>query len=259
MTERTGYPDGIPCWVELTTPDTVAASVFYGDLLGWSCEDLSEQTGRYMMCSVNGRPVAALTLQTDPSAESGWNVYLATSDVEVTAAKVEANGGKLLTPPTAEPGFGHYAVAADPTGATFGLWQADPFIGSQLHSEPGAMCWHEINTVDGRAADAFYRALFGYEQEQIGDGAGFDYTVWQLDGEQVCGRLKMTDEWAGVAPHWMTYFAVADCDAAASRVPELGGELAHGPFDSAYGRMAVVGDPFRAPFTLCRLPDDQQD
>ncbi|GAA2854160.1 VOC family protein [Streptosporangium fragile] len=258
MAERTGYPDGAPCWVELATPDAAAVSGFYAGLFGWTCQDQGEEFGHYTMCSLDGRAVAAISpAQGAPPAgapSSYWSVYLATSDVDAGAATVEANGGKLLAPPMDVPGFGRFAYATDPTGAAFGLWQAGPFSGAQLHDEPGALCWSEVTTTDGAAADTFYRALFGYEQEQTGDGAAFDYTVWRIGGTEVCGRLQMDENWAGIAPHWMAYFAVPDCDAAVRRVTELGGALGYGPFDTPHGRMAVVSDPAGAHFTLCRRP-----
>ncbi|GAA5053616.1 hypothetical protein HNP84_002821 [Thermocatellispora tengchongensis] len=257
MSEVTAYQDGAPCWAELSTDDVAAAVRFYSGLLGWSCEDQGEEFGHYTMCSVGGRPVAAISPQ-PPEEEPGpatWGLYLSASDVEATVAKVEPNGGKILAPPGDVPGFGRFAIVCDPQGAVFGLWQEGPFAGAGRYAEPGAMAWHELNTTDAYGADAFYRALFGYEQEQIGDGAGFDYTVWSLGGRQVAGRMLMSEEWqeqGDIPPHWMTYFAVADCDLAAERARELGGEVHHEPFDSPYGRLAVLSDPSDAIFTIIR-------
>ena len=41
-------------------------------------------------------------------------------------------------------------------------------------------------------------------------------------------------------PHWRTYFAVDDLDATIAKVVELGGSVVTMPFDSPFGRMAVV-------------------
>ena len=47
----------------------------------------------------------------------------------------------------------------------------------------------------------------------------------------------------GVPNHWHVYFAVADADAAAAKVTELGGSVLVEPFDTPVGRMAVVARP----------------
>jgi hypothetical protein len=162
--------------------------------------------------------------------------------------------------PTQVMDAGRMCVGIDPTGAVFGAWQAGSHTGAQKVNEPGAVCWNELNTRDGKAADAFYSAVFGDQPEQVGDGETFDYTVWKVgEGDkatQVCGRLQMTAEWPAEIPaHWMTYFAVDDCDKAAERVAELGGKVQQAPFDSPYGRVAVVADPWGATFSLMQLAD----
>jgi predicted enzyme related to lactoylglutathione lyase len=54
--------------------------------------------------------------------------------------------------------------------------------------------------------------------------------------------------------YWSVFFSVADADAAAAKVRELGGTLVREPFDSPHGRMAPCTDPAGAQVTLCRLP-----
>ena len=35
MSERNGYPPGVPCWVDTQQPDPRAAMRFYEGLFGW--------------------------------------------------------------------------------------------------------------------------------------------------------------------------------------------------------------------------------
>ena len=58
---------------------------------------------------------------------------------------------------------GRMTIAQDPTGATFGVWQANQHIGAQLANDPGTMNWNECQTSDPAAAGAFYEAVFGVE------------------------------------------------------------------------------------------------
>jgi predicted enzyme related to lactoylglutathione lyase len=51
-------------------------------------------------------------------------------------------------------------------------------------------------------------------------------------------------------PHWRTYFAVTDTDRAAGRATELGGAVGAPPFDTAFGRVAVLSDPAGGHFSV---------
>jgi len=251
MVERTSYLDGEPCWVDVLTPDLEAGKRFYQAMFGWQFQDSGPEFGNYTMSEINGRPVAGIS-PPPPGGEAGppaWSVYLWSSDVAATAARIDQFGGKVVMGPMEIPGSGHMLIASDPTGAFFGVWQGTGHRGSGYLGEPGSLAWSEVNTRDGEAADAFYRGLFGYEQERV-DG-GMNYTVWSLDGNQVCGRMTLGPEFGPeIPPHWMVYFAVDDADAAAERATAAGGRLNHGPFDSPYGRIAILTDPHGAVFSV---------
>jgi predicted enzyme related to lactoylglutathione lyase len=51
----------------------------------------------------------------------------------------------------------------------------------------------------------------------------------------------------------MSYVAVADVDACARRVTELGGKVCVPPTDISVGRFAVVNDPGGATFSIITL------
>jgi uncharacterized protein len=58
---------------------------------------------------------------------------------------------------------------------------------------------------------------------------------------------------AQAPPHWLAYFAVADCDAAASRAVSLGAMTYMPPTDiPGTGRFAVFADPQGAMFAIYR-------
>lgn len=245
------YPDGAPCWVDLSTPDLAGARRFYGELLGWSFDEPVAEMGHYTTCRRDGKRIAGMApKQEGLEMPTTWSVYLKTADADDLARRIGAAGGKLVMEPMAIPGQGRMMFGFDPTGAAFGAWEPASHTGAELVNDTGAMCWHEVNTRDGERADGFYRELFGFEQSQIGDGQKFDYTVWSLEGQPICGRLQMDEQWAGLPPHWMTYFLVDRCDESAAKVRELGGKVMHGPFDSAHGRIAVIADPYGAVFSL---------
>ncbi|MGH8999742.1 MAG: VOC family protein [Acidimicrobiia bacterium] len=47
---------------------------------------------------------------------------------------------------------------------------------------------------------------------------------------------------AEIPPHWMVYFAVADCDATVNEAAALGGQVVKPPDDIPQGRFAIVAD-----------------
>lgn len=257
MPVRTGYRDGEPSWADVTSPDPATSRDFYGTLFGWTFVDTGPEMGNYLMCLSGERTVAGIT--SAPAGFDGvppmWSLYVATSDAAETARRIDAAGGKVLMSPMEVAGAGTMIYAFDPLGAAFGVWQAGEHTGSQLFAEPGALSWAEVYTPDGAATDAFYKAIFGYEQRQLGDGVNVDYTSWALGGDTVCGRMRMTPDYpADMPPHWMVYFAVSDVDAATQTVRELGGRVARGPADSPYGRWSTVTDPHGAAFAIVTLP-----
>lgn len=56
-------PEGAPCWADAMFPDLEAAKSFYGDLLGWTFGESSEEYGNYTQAYSGGKNVAALSPQ----------------------------------------------------------------------------------------------------------------------------------------------------------------------------------------------------
>ncbi|MCU1514621.1 MAG: glyoxalase, partial [Microbacteriaceae bacterium] len=54
----------------------------------------------------------------------------------------------------------------------------------------------------------------------------------------------------GVTAHWITYFIVADSDAAAATITRLGGTVTESPKDTPFGRMGKALDSTGAPFAF---------
>jgi predicted enzyme related to lactoylglutathione lyase len=258
MSGVTKHEAGTFCWVDLSTTDAASAKRFYGELFGWSHEDLpAGEHGVYTMLRRGGRDVAALSElspeQRELSAPPHWLCYVAVDDADASAARVKALGGQVVAGPFDVPGAGRMALVADPGGAQFALWQAREHAGAGLAGEPGSMCWHELAARDEPRSRAFYGELFGWSPRATGAGASA-YTEWQRRGRAVGGMIAMTAEWGDVAPHWMAYSAVDDADALAARAAALGGKIRVPPTDiSEVGRFAVIDDPQGATFSILRL------
>lgn len=117
----------------------------------------------------------------------------------------------------------------------------------------GHFCWPELASPDPEASKAFYGELFGWEARELATARGA-YTVFQLEGLDVAAAYRA--EGPQCPPHWGAYLAVADADATAARIRELGGEVLMGPFEAEQaGRMALVKDPSGAEFALWQARD----
>jgi len=145
---------------------------------------------------------------------------------------------------------GRMAVAVDPAGAVFGVWQARAFPGAQIVNEPGTMRWNEQMSRDFEGSKAFYTAVFGYEYRDMSRD-GLSYATFKVDGRDVGG---IGDLHAGVPAStpasWRMYFGAVDTDASVVRVQANGGSVIREPIDHPYGRMSTVADDQGAVFTL---------
>jgi predicted enzyme related to lactoylglutathione lyase len=254
MSEVSSYEPGMPAWVDLGTNDPEGARRFYRELLGWEFQVGSADTGHYATCLIRGHAVAGILGEPVPAGTpTAWTTYLASDDVDDTAGRISAAGGQVTAEPADVMDEGRMAIAADATGAVFGLWQAGKHPGASLVSEPGAVSWTELQTGDLDTAKAFYTAIFGYSWQET--PGGLRYATFSVGGHLSGGALGIPEEWhAGDRPNprWLTYFAVDDVDAAAASAERLGGDILFPPQDSPFGRFAVLRDPQGATFNAIR-------
>ncbi len=252
MPEFTEYETGTPCWIDVTSPDLDATIAFYSGLFGWEADrDPRPEAGGYTMFSLKGKHVAAASPPQQEDTPPYWTTYLASADVDDTAARVREAGGTVLADPFDVFEAGRMTIAVDPTGAAFGVWQADQHIGAQLANEPGTLSWNECRTPDAAAAEQFYRAVFDYSVTATPMGQDEPYRVLEVGGKGIAGLMQ----WADGPPSWATTFNVADADGSCARAEELGARVVREPFDiPSIGRYAALEDPVGAGFGVIQDP-----
>ncbi len=111
---------GAMCWNELMTDEPEKAAEFYEKVLGVKSETAPGPTP-YTSLNVDGRAVAGILPKPEAAGDvpSSWDVYFASDDVDATAEKVAAAGGKALREPFDIPDMARMAVFQDPQGAVF--------------------------------------------------------------------------------------------------------------------------------------------
>ncbi|MGH9090415.1 MAG: VOC family protein [Acidimicrobiales bacterium] len=254
MLHRDKAPEGAPCWADLWTSDVEGSRRFYADLFGWEAQEPSAEFGGYFMFHRDGVPVAgAMGDMGDMPADDSWKVFLATDDIARTVREAEAAGAMVAAPPVPIADLGVQAVMVDPTGARVGAWQAGTFPGFTVLGEHGAPSWSELHTRDYPAALDFYRTVFRWQTQVVGDDDHFRYSVMRDPSGD--GELAGIMDAAGFLPpdqgaQWSVYWEVDDVAASVARVRELGGGVVMEPEDTPYGTLASVADPAGAAFKL---------
>ncbi|MFC7304076.1 VOC family protein [Streptomyces monticola] len=241
-------PLGTPTWIDLAVTDVDAAKAFYGAVFDWEFATTAGGTH----CLLNGLPVAGLR-QADDEAEAGhgWIAHLATDDCDGLAKRVTAAGGTLLDAPHEVGDLGRAALAVDPTGARFGLWQGRARPGCRLVNEPGTLVRNDLVTTEPGAARAFYSAVFDFTLDGNEDLPGMDFTFLRRpDGHEIGGILGLPD---APASAWATTFEVADTDETVARATAAGVSSVTRE-ETPYGRSATLTDPFGAEFSVIARP-----
>ncbi len=252
-------PHGHVAWVDVQSPDIKKSRPWYADLFGWKYEGGDDpQMGFYTNAQLRGRNVAGLgQMMAESPFPAVWSLYFATDDIAATTSKVAELGGTVVVPPMEIPTQGHMAVYQDPTGAFFGAWQSLSHKGSQVIGETGALLWNDLSTGDIPKALAFYTQLFGLTAEKV-DMPDGEYFTLSKDGQMIGGLGGMPP---GIPedhhPSWNTYLGVEDVDAAVAKIEATGGGKHSPPFDTPWGRMCPVKDPWGASFYVMKPAPDQ--
>lgn len=112
---------GALTWNDLVTPDADAAARFYGELLGWTAEEIPD-AGGYRVIRNGERANGGI----QPTAPGGgtppsWMPYFGHEDVDRLVGEIGDLGGRLYNGPVRMP-QGSIAIFGDPQGAVFAAW-----------------------------------------------------------------------------------------------------------------------------------------
>jgi predicted enzyme related to lactoylglutathione lyase len=116
---------------EIPFEDKQRAMDFYGRCFGWQLQDMPEMN--YVMANTvatgpDYRPTEPGAINGGlfqrPKEAPGPVIYVGVSSVDESIKKVQAAGGKVVTPKTPIPGMGAYARISDLEGNIIGLFEA---------------------------------------------------------------------------------------------------------------------------------------
>ena len=237
----TPWPVGTPCWIDLATSDPDGASAFYSGLFGWETRSGPAEVGGYRMALLRASVVAGIR-PVAQGAPASWTTHLAVADAAASLNDVVEAGGRVVSPPVSLSTEGAIALAQDPTGVPFGIWEPGELIGAERVNEPGSFCWAELLSHDPVASSGFNTRVFGHAYSDRG-GPDFSYAMVRVGDVAVAGAAAIGPPRLGdpaVEPQWLVYFSVGDTDAVADRVQALGGRLELSPTETRHGRMSLL-------------------
>ncbi len=250
------HPPGSFCWIELATTDQDTATRFYPSLFGWIVNDTPMGPGEtYSLFQIDGRDVAAAYSMRAGQLSQGvpphWLLYVSVADADVAVERAQQLGGTALMPAFDVMDYGRMAVLQDPAGAALAVWQPRTNIGIGVTGTDGTLCWADLSTPDRERVEPFYAGLFGWTFGKEDEDPSHAY--WHImNGEAFIGGMTPpAHRGPHTPPHWLAYFAVADCDATAAKGRELGATVFLPPttFEDV-GRMAVLANPQGAVFAI---------
>ncbi len=240
-------------WYEHVSNDVLAASRFYQPLFGWQTLAMDMgPAGSYHMIHNGGEGIGGYRVAL-PGVPNHWVSYLSVPDVDASCTAAAQSGANVLMPPTDFSPVGRGATIADPQGASFSLWKSAQGDRPDGPAALGDWCWNELMTTDTAAALRFYEEVFAYSHERVANGPSGSYFLLKTGATMRAGMMQCPV--AGMAPAWLPYVRVGDCDATAARAVELGASLRVPPADIAnVGRFCVITDPLGVAIAVLR-PD----
>jgi len=241
------YP-GKFIWHDLLTPDSLSAGKFYEKLFGWQID----YKGQYAVVRNRGKLIAGI-LQIEPAdgrARNGvWIPSVSVADVDAAVSLVKANGGKILKVPVDMDQRGRAVLISDLQRADLVLLSAKGGDPADTEAAFGNWLWDEIWTNDPDEIEEFYRSVLGYDEIASGD----KYDVFKYKGKWRAGIRHVQDDREHML--WVPVVRVADPEAIAQRVRELGGVVWVSPNEApSKGDTALIADTTGALLLIQRWP-----
>lgn len=116
--------------------------------------------------------------------------------------------------------------------------------------QPGQVGWVDLTVDNATEVRDFYRAVVGWEYQDVDMDGYADFAMTNLEGTPVTGICHARGVNEGLPPVWLVYFVVLDLQFAVDEAVGRGGSVLRAPTAVGGGQLAVVRDPAGAVFAL---------
>ncbi|MGW0363783.1 VOC family protein [Streptomyces sp. NPDC002990] len=229
---------------------------FYGAVAGWTFRPARLGEG-FSVAELDGVPVAGIgALAGDLAMPVAWTPYFAVDDADVAAARIRERSGTLAVGPVSFASGGRGALAADPDGAVFGVWQGAVSADWRVGRGP-APAWLELRTRNAFDAAIFYGGVLEWATGRAGCcevSYEEDQVVLRQAGEPVArlnsGPVEIAAYSSHIRPRWHVHFRVPRLEPAVEAAVALGGSTVTEVTSNATERWVTLRDPDGALFAL---------
>lgn len=241
-------PAGRIVWFDYLTSEPAKAQTLFRALFGWTSQTVTMPitSGTYTMIVSDGKTIGGYgaphpgtpTIRfSEPYAR--WLPHFQVASGHESAAKAKNLGAKMLREPTP---FGEMtsklAVAIDPNGQSFAMWQPPKVDGDPgWAGPPNTFCWAELYTSNTSSSVSFYKTIGGYTETKNPLPDGGTYHLLERDGAPRAGvRTPMQ----AIQPGWFAWVRVPDLAATAAKAQQLDATIVMPPANG----MALLVDPW---------------
>ncbi|MCG6536107.1 MAG: hypothetical protein L7F78_15760, partial [Syntrophales bacterium LBB04] len=190
--------------------------------------------------------------------QPAWLSFFSVGDVDAAKKVALQNGAKVLSEPHSIPDRGRQAVFEDPQGAVFAVLASSSGDPADVLTAPGEWIWISLITSDPDTDAAFYQTLLGYEVFELPAIEGATHLLLASDNYARASVNSQPVSRSNAHPHWLNYVRVEDTVKMTAKVVALGGRVLVDPrIDRHGGKVAVVADPWGAPFGLLEWPETE--
>jgi predicted enzyme related to lactoylglutathione lyase len=114
-------PHGKICYLEIPATTAEESADFYGAIFGWKVRKRGDGE---LAFDDNSGVSGTWVKESDRTPDERTRTYIMVDDIADALKRIEAKGGRVLTPPTViGSGMGAFAVFVDPVGNEFGLYE----------------------------------------------------------------------------------------------------------------------------------------
>ena len=117
-------------------------------------------------------------------------------------------------------------------------------------SKLGKAGWMDLTVDDADEVRDFYKAVVGWDHQDVDMGEYSDYAMVAKSGEGVAGVCHQRGVNKGQPKQWIVYFVVADLKQSVDTCVANGGEVVRPPKEYGPGQFCVIADPSGA---VCAL------
>lgn len=109
--------------IEFPADDTDRGQRFYKELFGWDFEGYEALPGYFLFNTGSIESAGGAVGQRGTATGDKLRIYITVDSIDEALAKVDGLGGKIVSPKSAIPGQGSYAVINDSEGSEIGLYE----------------------------------------------------------------------------------------------------------------------------------------